>query len=129
MLSISKHTSLVLHHRSRNMSQRLRQFAPLLRKLHKSSRKTQLNLLKKNFSKEFIHCLCECCLNMIKGNVKLNKAQKSRLLRQRKYLRKFMLKKTSLAKKRKIVQKGGFLGAILSPIISILGGLFGNRQQ
>jgi hypothetical protein len=40
-------------------------------------------------------------------------------------IRKLVLKKTSLKSKRKIVQTGGFLGAILGPIIKVLGGLFG----
>jgi len=43
-------------------------------------------------------------------------------------LRKLVLKKTSLKNKRKIVQTGGFLGALLGPIVSVLGSLFGGGQ-
>jgi hypothetical protein len=34
-------------------------------------------------------------------------------------------KKTPYKKKRHIIQTGGFIGALLTPIISILGGLLG----
>jgi hypothetical protein len=40
-------------------------------------------------------------------------------------LRELALKKTSKKKRKKIIQSGGFLGAILGPIVSILGRLFG----
>jgi hypothetical protein len=36
-----------------------------------------------------------------------------------------VLKKTPLKTKKKIAQTGGFLGALLAPIVKILGGLFG----
>jgi hypothetical protein len=39
------------------------------------------------------------------------------------------MKKTSLKKKRKILQKGGFLGALIPPILSVLGGLFAGNAN
>jgi hypothetical protein len=41
-------------------------------------------------------------------------------------LRRLALKKTPLKEKKILIQSGGFLGALLGPIISILGNLFGN---
>jgi len=66
----------------------------------------------------------ECIRNLLKGNVPLNSAQKKKLSSKKKHLRLMLLKKTSQAKKKKLIQSGGFLGALLGPIISILGGLF-----
>jgi len=43
-------------------------------------------------------------------------------------LREIALKKTSLRKKQKLIQSGGFLGALLGPIISVLGGLFNGAR-
>ena len=51
--------------------------------------------------------------------------QMKRLHREKKNLRAIALKKTSLKKKRKIFQKGGFIGAILPPILTVLSSLLG----
>jgi len=59
----------------------------------------------------------------MKGNVPLTGRQKTTLRRNRRDLRELSVKKTSLRKKRKIVQKGGFLTALLPPVLSFLGGL------
>jgi hypothetical protein len=40
-----------------------------------------------------------------------------------------ILKKTSQRKRRQLVQSGGFLGALLGPIVSVLGSLFGNGTR
>ena len=49
-----------------------------------------------------------------KGNVPLTNAQMSKLRPRREDLRALSVKKTSLANKRKIIQKGGFLSALLA---------------
>jgi len=59
-----------------------------------------------------------------KGNVPLSDRQKSELRRKKKDLRALSLKKTSLQQKRRILQKGGFLTALLPPILAFLGSLF-----
>ena len=38
-------------------------------------------------------------------------------------------KKTSLKKKRRIMQKGGFLGALLPPVLGVLGSLWQSAMQ
>ena len=50
------------------------------------------------------------------GNVSLPKDQKSKLRRYRKDLRMLMLKKTGLHKRKRILQKRGFLSALLVPL-------------
>jgi len=85
--------------------------------------------LKKHCSSEFVACICECVKNLLLGNVPLSATQKKRLSSKKKALREIVLKKTSLRKKKSLIQRGGFLGALLGPIISILGGLFNGQQQ
>ena len=107
------------------MSQTLKKFSPYLRILHKSSPKVRKTLAKKHCSPEFIKCICECAKNVLAGNVTLSPEHKKRLKRHKESLRKLTLKKTSIKTKKRIVQSGGFLGALLGPIVKILGGLFG----
>jgi predicted ATP-grasp superfamily ATP-dependent carboligase len=107
------------------MSQTLKKLSPYLRVLQKSSPNVQRALVKKHCSPEFIKCICECAKNVLVGNVVLSAVHKKRLKRYKQSLRRLALKKTSLKIKKKIVQSGGFLGALLGPIVKVLGGLFG----
>lgn len=107
------------------MSKKIKKYASFLKRLHKASPRSRKSILDNCCSAEFISCICECAKNVLKGNVPLTKTQKQQLRRRRRYMRKLVLKKTSLKNKRKIIQTGGFIGALLGPIISILGGLFG----
>ena len=107
------------------MSERLRKFAPYLRALHKASSKQRRTLAKRNCSSEFVKCVSECCKNILIGNVALTPTHKRQLKRHKGLLRKLALKKTPIREKKKLVQRGGFLGALLGPIVKILGGLFG----
>ena len=74
--------------------------------------------------KDFISCISECFKNVVKGHVRLSPGQRRALLRKAKHLRLLASRKTSLASKKKAIQSGGFLGAILGPIVKVLGGLF-----
>ena len=81
----------------------------------------------KNCKKSFLCCLCECALNVLKGSVPLKKYQKSRLARFKEKLRSLASKKTSVKIKKRIVQTGGFIGALLTPVLSFLGTLLSNK--
>ncbi len=107
------------------MSQTLKHYVPYLCKLHRSSSSARAALLKQHCSPEFVKCICECVKNVLVGNVKLTPEHKRKLKRHKRSLRKLALKKTSLKEKKRIVQSGGFLGALLGPIVKVLGGLFG----
>jgi hypothetical protein len=102
----------------------MRKHTTLLRRLHKASVKERKNLLKHNCDKAFVECISECCKNLLKGNIPLKKSQLINLRRHKRSIRTLSLKKPALKYKKKIIQKGGFLGALLGPIVSILGGLF-----
>ena len=67
--------------------------------------------------------VCHSAKNVLKGDVPLTNAQISKLRPRREDLRALSVKKTSLAKKCKIIQKDGFLSALLAPALSVLAGL------
>ena len=94
--------------------------------LHKSSPKARSALLKQHCGPEFVKCICECVKNVLVGNVSLTPENKKRLKRHKRSLRRLILKKTPLTEKKRIVQSGGFLGALLGPIVKVLSGLFGS---
>ena len=81
----------------------------------------------KKCDRQFIDCVSECATNVFKGTVPLTNAQMSKLRPRRQDLRTLSVKKTSLAKKRKIIQKGGFLSALHAPALSVLAGLLLRR--
>ena len=60
---------------------------------------------------------------------KRTKLKGAKLKRNKKDLRLLSAKKTSLRKKRHIVQKGGFLGALLKPVLALLGGRVSNAVR
>ena len=73
---------------------------------------------------DLICLLSECCHNVLKGNVPLTAAQKVKLRRHKDNLRKLSTKKTFIKARKKFLQQGGFLGALITPILSVLGNLF-----
>ena len=80
--------------------------------------------------KDLILCLTEIALNVLKGNVPLNSLEKAKLCKHKTALRTLVKKKTSLKGKKEILQRGGFLGAVLGPLLSglasaVLPGLLG----
>ena len=85
---------------------------------------------KKKFIKQcdqgMIHCLCECIKNLLKGHIPLKASQLNCLARHRRSLRTLSLKRTSLTKRKQILQKGGLLGALIGPL---LGGLLQLLKQ
>ncbi len=108
------------------MSKTLKKYAPFLRTLHRASNdKARRDMLRDRMDNGFVCCVAECARNVLKGRVPLTSTQKKKLTRRKHALRQMSLKKTTYKKKRKIIQSGGFLGALLTPIISILGGLLG----
>ena len=67
-----------------------------------------------------IKLFCECAKNTLNGNVKLSPAQYRKLKRYKTQLRQLTNKKISHKKKKKLLQKGGFLGALLGAVIPAL---------
>lgn len=111
------------------MTETLKRHAAFLRLLAKATPKTRKAMLKSNCTKDFIKCISELARNTLKGNVDLSPAQLDSLRRRKQTLRAISLKKTSLRKKRKLIQSGGFLGALIGPVISILSNLLSNGSR
>ena len=106
------------------MSHSVKKHGDFLKVLAKCNPKQRKALLQ-HISPDLLKCLCECCLNVLKGNVSLSTSQKRQLSRHRRVLRSLADRKTpNKRKKQLLLQKGGFLPALLGPIISTLAGLF-----
>jgi len=92
----------------------------------KTSKAEQRKQLLQRSNPDQIKCLSDCCHNILKGTIKLNKQQKKKLQQQAQFIRLVASKDIKLPRKREIlVQKGGFLPALLAPIIGIAGSLLG----
>ncbi len=108
------------------MSKRLKKNIELLKILKKAKPK-QRKLLLKAAENDLIYCLCECIDNVLRGNVKLTAAKKKELAKHATVLRNIVDRRTKLHKKRALlVQKGGFLPALLTPVLGIAAGLIGD---
>ena len=104
------------------MSERTMKYLTVLERIRRLGEKGKKEYVQK-CDKEFINCVSECAKNVIKGNVPLTNRQMARLRRERNNLKALSVKKTSLTKKRRILQRGGFLTALLPPVLSVLTGL------
>jgi len=104
------------------MSARVKNYLPTLRRIRRLDEKARRDYMRK-CDNGFIHCVSECAKNVIKENVPLTTRQIKNLRRRRCDLRALSAKKTSLRRKRKILQKGGFLTALLPPVLTVLGNL------
>jgi hypothetical protein len=103
----------------------MKKFVPHLKKIKKADVSTQRKIIK-SCDKVMIDCFCECATNVIKGHVPLKKGQFERLRRHKRILRKLILKRTPIKQKKKILQTGGFLGALIGPVLTFLASkLFG----
>jgi len=104
----------------------MRKYAGFLKQLHKASPSLRNAMLKsQSENPEFIRCMSNCCLSIIKGTVPITSSQFQQLRKQKKNLRLISEKKTPVKKKKAIIQSGGFLSTILPIAISALGSLFG----
>lgn len=102
------------------MSLRMRKNAHFLSTLAKANRRQQKGIIE-GASNDLIHCLCECAVNVLKGNVPLSPSQKRKLSQSKTHLRSLADKTVGTAKKKRIlVQKGGFLPALIAPILGAL---------
>ena len=101
------------------MAKRLRTHLDDLKFLKKATPSVRKAVLK-TADNELIRCLCDCSHNILKGNIKLNDKNKKILTKHRGQLRALASKKLTLKKKRNLmVQKGGFLPALIGPILGV----------
>ena len=103
-------------------SSSFKKHSPFLNVLKNSPTKIRKSLLK-SAPKKNIRFISECCLNVLKGNVKIKPSAKRRLTPYKSVIRNLVKPKVNIEKRRKLlVQKGGFLPLLLG---SLLSGLLG----
>jgi len=107
------------------MSARLKRnigFLRLVKRATPNKRKVLLSAAKSDHLK----CITECAHNIVRGNVRMTKGQQKKLKRHAKFIRLIAQKRFSLPRKKKLlVQRGGFLPALIAPILGIAGSLLG----
>lgn len=106
----------IVRERDVTMSTRLKRQANVLHALAKGHPHVCKAILK-GADKDLLQCLSECAHNVLQGNVPLKPSEKARLTKYKQKLRHIANKKTALKQKQKIVQTGGFLPALLAPLI------------
>lgn len=81
---------------------------------------------------DLLMALVECARRLLKGEVSLTSTQLGAVRRHKKSFRKVAAPRTSIRDVRKVCQTGGFLPALLGPILKIglplLTGLFGGQS-
>jgi len=84
------------------MTLRLDRHASTLKLLSRANQKMAQNILK-SAGDNLIKCICNCTLNVLKGNVRVSPKKKSKLKQHKKTLRDLAKKKVSLKRKRQII--------------------------
>ena len=77
-------------------------------------------LLIKGADREILEAFSEVCLNLVRRNIHLTPKQIERLLPYEEDIYQLSLKRHSLIKKKQIIQKGGFLSALLGTVLPTL---------
>ena len=106
------------------MSQRLKEIHRELIKLKRLGPKGRKKFFK-SCSKDCIIKVCECIKNLLNGNLKIKTPHLKKLRRHRQTLRALAVKKTSLVKRKRLLQKGGFVSALIPAIAPAIAGLIG----
>lgn len=99
------------------MSTRVKRQASILQALAKAHPHVCKAILK-GADKDLLQCLSECAHNILRGNVPLTPNQKAKLTKYKQKIRQVADKQTSLKTKQKTFQTGGFLPALLAPLLS-----------
>ncbi len=79
----------------------------------------------KTCKRDAVDCCCEIARNILNKNVALSPSQLKAWRRHGNTLRDLARLRTPLAKKRKILQKGGFLPLLLAPLLGIASSIIG----
>ena len=106
------------------MADRLKRYKPHLCVLSKAGPEARKAILR-DCQLGLIKCVCECVLNVLQGNIKVDHSAKKTLKRHKSLLRKLASHKISLHKKRQaLVQSGGgFFLTLLPAVISAIAAL------
>ena len=76
--------------------------------------------------KDLIQLFTEILHNINKGNIPLNATQLKTIRKFSKAAKLILKRSTGIESKKRLLQKGGFIPALIAPIIGFLGSLIGN---
>jgi hypothetical protein len=100
------------------MSKRIRSQFHLLQVL-KSAKPKLRKVILQEADRDLILAIVECVLNVLNGNCKLRKCIKRKLCKHKHLLRRLVDRSERIkAKRKRIIQKGGFLIPLLSTVLS-----------
>ena len=103
----------------------LRQNAHLLLHLNKCNTKFHRKIIR-IADRNLIHLFTEILFNIDRGNIPLNSSQLKTVKKFNKAAKLILKRSTSIESKKRLLQKGGFIPALIAPIIGFLGSLIGN---
>lgn len=110
----------------KNHLARIKRNYPMLKALEKASYQQRKMILKESGS-DLIKTLCDISQNIARGNIPMHEHQRKKLTKSKKHFRRLANKNVAIKRKhRELIQKGGFLSAIIpaiSIVTSLLGGL------
>lgn len=98
------------------MIKRLKRHAKTLEFLAKCDKHTA-NTIIKAAKPDLLCCVSDICYNILQGKAKLSSSQKKQLAKYKSHIRKLADKSTTAKTKKTLIQKGGFLGSILAPLL------------
>ena len=98
-----------------------RKQAAILNALYHMNNEQRVALLRKT-DLALVRYISECALNLLRGNVPLNKGHKARLYKHVEVLRKLADASTEVRSTKKIVSQhgGSFLPALLTPLLATI---------
>ena len=103
--------------------------APAILHLARTSVAIQKSVLS-SMKKDLLLALVDCAKTILQGHTELTEEQYKALKRKSEDIRLLTKASTTLTQKKNILQKGGFLGMLLKPLIGpLLGGLFGGDSR
>lgn len=126
-LQPNRHKPRANRNKQKSSISRARRILPLLQYLTHAPSTVRRGTLNSG-NRELINVLVDCCYNCLKGNIQLNTRQKQKLRPHKNILRKLIDRKTNntnIKGKVRLLQRGGFLGSLLSIAVPALIGLLG----
>ena len=113
------------------VTRRVTRNANILSALHRASaaaRNAMLSVIKK----DVVLAIVDCAKMIINRKVPLSQTQLQKVLSLAQDIKRFVSSKTSNDVRKRTLQKGGFLGALIGPVLSLipqlLGGLLPGRR-
>ena len=104
------------------MSQNVKKHFHMLKYLCGAKPKTQKGVID-HCDSDLLDALCECSLNILNDVVPVKPQEIKKLAKYKNNLRGLAKKSTSKRDKKALLLKGGFLQALLTPLLSVLGGI------